>query len=198
MTPGGGLPELPRMAPTDSAKCSGGPIIRQHLQPVATTTPIVLVSQGWPCWLSTVLALHLLLEAVFVPQNFRHFFRSFDVTVPWCGLDDLTKMLDWPGNCDSHTVLASGSPTFANTLSTKLKGHHKGILLYATDFVLWGRRMQDVQGLLHRFSDVLESHGLNPTLVAHTNFGGATSAIHAVGAQGVDLDVFFLFDALPH
>jgi hypothetical protein len=57
--------------------------------------------------------------------------------------------------------------------------------------------MQDVWGLLHRFSDILESHGLNPTLVAHPNFGGATSAIHAIGAQGVDLDVFCSFDALP-
>jgi hypothetical protein len=110
-------------------------IICQHVCPVATANPIVLVSQGWPCWLLTVLALNLPLAAVFVPPSFRQYFSLFDIPVPWLGLDDWTEMSDWPGDWDSYFVLASGSPTFAHNLSTKLKGHHKGILLYAADII---------------------------------------------------------------
>ncbi len=106
-------------------------------------------------------------------------------------------MLDWPRDWDSYSVLASGSPTFAHILSTKLKSHHKGILLYAADIIFQGCKWQDVHGLLHRYSNILEAYGLIPHLVAHTDFGGATLAIHAVGVQGMELEVFCPSKALP-
>jgi hypothetical protein len=107
---------------------------------------VVVVAQGWPCWLSTVLTLNVPLEVVYVSPAFCKHFLLFEVEIPWRGLDDWTDLFTWPAEWESHTILAAGSSTFVHTFLTKLNSHHMGVLLYATDVIFRGQQMCDILG----------------------------------------------------
>ncbi len=94
-------------------------IVQQLLCPVVADTPIIVISQDWPCWLSMVLALKLPMVAVFVPPAFREVFHSFGVAVPWRGLEEWGELSAWPSAWDSLTVLSSGSILFVDTILYK-------------------------------------------------------------------------------
>ena len=116
---------------------------------MTATIPIVVISQGWPCWLSTILSLKLPLQAVFVPPDFREAFVCFGVDVPWRGLDDWEDLSHWPSDWSSHTILGSGAVTFVHTILSKLKVEHDGVLLFATDVIVCGCHPRDIWGSLH-------------------------------------------------
>jgi hypothetical protein len=178
----------------------GGPavrIVRQLLRPVVADTPIIVISQVWLCWLSTVLALKLPMVATFVPPAFREAFHSFGVAVPWQGLEEWGELPAWPSAWDSLTVLSSGSILFVDTILSKLKGKHEGILLFALDIVARGRKVRDLKGLLGRYANELTNRGLASKVVSHADFGGATSAANVVALRGIGSNVQKPINALP-
>ena len=72
------------------------------------------------------------------------------------------------------------------------------MLLFTTDMIEHGRRPCDVRGSLRRCATVISTHGLETTIVTHTEFGGATSsAAHVVGVVGVNAAVIVPSSALP-
>jgi hypothetical protein len=123
-------------------------VIRQHIRPVATNTPIVVIAQEWPCWLSVILALQLPVVTVFVQPVSHNVFMSFDVAVPWCGLDEWEDLFSWPSDWDFLTILGSGSVLFVDTILPKLRGHHNGVLLSALDIIAHGCKSWDLHGIV--------------------------------------------------
>ena len=98
-------------------------------------------------------------------------------------------MFNWPSDWDSFTILGSGSVSFIDTILSKLKGQHDGILLYASDILARGQKPQDIMGLLKQLVAVLKNHGLNARVVTHADFGGITSAANVVAVRGVNGDI---------
>ena len=49
-------------------------IIRRRMGHLVCGQPLVMIAQGWPCWLSTVLAFDLPMLAVFMPWQYREIF----------------------------------------------------------------------------------------------------------------------------
>ncbi len=98
---------------------AGSQVAQRHLHQVVSTNPVVMIAQMWPCWLPTISALNTPFAAVFVSLVFCELFVSFGVEIPWRGLDDWTELCSWPVEWDSHTILATDSPTFAGLILTK-------------------------------------------------------------------------------
>ena len=115
-------------------------------------------------------------------------FVTLDVSVPWRGLDDWCNLLSWPSDWVTVTILGSGYPTFVHTILTKVKAHHDGILIFASNVVARGKKARDVMGLLARAVALMTNHGLASRIVSHAGFGVATSAAHIVGVRGISMD----------
>jgi hypothetical protein len=135
------------------------------------------------------LALKLPLVSAFVPPCFPNVFQPFDYAILWRDLEEWGELLNWPSDWDSFTILGSGSVSFIDTILSKLKGQHDGILLYASDIVARGQKPQDIMGLLKQLVAVLENHGLNARVVTHADFSSVTSAANVVAVRGIDGDI---------
>ncbi len=51
-------------------------VVRQVVCPLHVEGGIVVISQGWPCWLAAALALGLPVVDVFCPQHYHRLFLS--------------------------------------------------------------------------------------------------------------------------
>ena len=87
-------------------------VIRRRMGVVSSDQPIVVIAQGWPCWLSTVLSFDLLLIAIFMPWQYWGIFSEMEKGDICKYLEDLSRMDWWPADWDQHSVLASGTNSF--------------------------------------------------------------------------------------
>jgi hypothetical protein len=103
-----------------------------------------MIAQGWPCWLSTILAFCLLLGAAYVAPSLHPFFLPLmeeSRVVPWKDLADLHSLIHWPVAWDNSPVLVSGSQDFLNLVISKLNGH-VGPFIHAMEFFFTGHWMR--------------------------------------------------------
>ncbi len=115
-------------------------MLRQHLCPVFCLGWIVVIAQGWPCWLSSILAFGLLLEAAYIGSSFFSFFSLLvedTRVIPWCDLANLCGLVHWPVAWDKSPVLVSGSGDFLNLVMSKISGH-VGPFIHAMEIVFTG------------------------------------------------------------
>jgi hypothetical protein len=152
-----------------------------------------MITQGWPCWLSTILSFDLSLEAAYVALSFCPFFSPFvedTCVIPWCDLADLRNLVHWPVAWDSSPVLVSGSQDFLILLMSKISGH-VGPFIHALEIVFAGHRMHLTEGLYEKWGrEFWSKQGLLLAVVVHAEFGGVTSARHLLLYRGVDAAVF--------
>jgi len=108
--------------------------------------PIVVVAQGWPCWLSTLLSFDLPVCAVFMPRHYWGIFSEMEKGYICKDLQEWSEMNPWPTDWEQHSVLASGSDSFLPMVAGKLKPH-RGLFFYSTDVVFTGTCMRDLARL---------------------------------------------------
>ena len=134
--------------PSAAAVAEGGVrrndgIIRRRMGVMSSANPIVVIAQGWPCWLATLLLFDLPVCAVFMAQKYWGIFSEVEKGDICKDLEELSKMDHWPADWDQHLVLASGSNSFLLMVVGKLKPHW-GLFLYSTDVVFQGTRTRDL------------------------------------------------------
>jgi len=126
---------------------------------VSSDQPIVVIAQGWPCWLSAVLAFDLPLVAIFMPWQYRGIFSEMEKGDICKDLEDLNRMDRWPADWDQHSILASGTNLFLPMLVAKLKPH-QGLFIYSTNVVFAGTRTRDIARLYIKWDeDRLREYG---------------------------------------
>ena len=147
--------------------------------------PLVMTAQGWPCWLSTVMAFGLPTMVVFMPGQYQEIFGDGLVGVSVQSLGELSIMEEWPADWVNVAVVASGSNTFLPLLVAKLK-LHQGPFLYSTDVVFARVRHQDLVRQYLKWAETrYRKYGLTSCQLDHHAFGGATSACHLVSHRGL-------------
>ncbi len=85
-------------------------MIKEIITPVMPPTPFIVICQSWPCWLSTILALRLLLHGAFFPKQCHNLFKL----TGWASSDALWGTLEEINlpSSSSCFILGSGSFTF--------------------------------------------------------------------------------------
>jgi hypothetical protein len=150
---------------------------------VICSIPVITIAQGWPCWLTTILAFGPPLEAAFVAPSYQHFFVPITAdaqNLPWRDLSELHNLSHWPVVWDNAAVLVLGSLDFLNLVMAKLNGH-VGVFIHAMEIVFTGHQMRFMEGLYERQGqEAWATLGLSSVTVAHADFGGITSACHLI------------------
>ena len=118
-------------------------VIRRRMGVMSSGDPIIVIAQGWPCWLSTLLAFDLPLCAVFMAWQYWGIFSEIVKGDKCKDLEELSRMDWWPADWDQHSVLASGTNSFLPMVIIKLKPH-QGLFIYSTDVVFAGTRTRDI------------------------------------------------------
>ena len=162
------------------------------IHPVVCHHKVVVITQDWPCWLSSVVAMNLPLAAVFLSKAMQSLFAAREY-IPLVSLDSRWEV---PPDWTSYTVLASGTHEWFSFISTKLSAH-VGPFIYATDVFFRGRRPRDVSRLFDAWTDLRDRQGFTSRVARHADFGGVTSAFHLISSRGVDAAVFCPPPALP-
>ncbi len=168
-------------------------VLHQRLCPVFCLGSIVMIAQGWPFWLSTILAFDLSLEAAYIASSFCPFFSPFveDMRIiPWRDLADLRNLVHWQVAWDSSSVLVSGSQDFLIHVMSKISGH-VGPFIHAMEIMFTGHQMCLTEGLYEKWgSEFWSEQGLSSATVVHAEFGGVTSACHLLLYCGVNAAIF--------
>ena len=171
-------------------------IIRHLIARVECTTGVVVVSQDWSCWVSTLLALQIRDVQVFAPVVYQRWFEGAEeLDWRWRSVKEFSESR-WSTVWDNYTVLSSGSMQFLPQVMSKLKTH-VGSFVYATDVVFAGRRVRDIQRSYCTMQQQrLVDYGLESVQVLHAEFGGITSAIHLLSYRMLTPDVFRPYNVL--
>ncbi len=164
-------------------------VIRRKMGVMSRENPIVVVAQGWPCCLSTLLSFDLPVCAVFMAQQYWGIFSEVEKGSICKDLKEWSELDCWPADWEQHSVLASGSDSFLPMMVGKLKSH-QGLFFYSTDVVFPGTRMLDLAQLYIKWTkNRLQAYGLRSFQVQHASFGGATSACHLISHREIaDVD----------
>jgi hypothetical protein len=101
-------------------------IIKEIITPVMPPTPFIVICQSWSCWLSTILALCLLIHGAFFPKQFHNLFKltgwaSSDAS--WGTLEEINLP-----SSSSCFILRSGSFTFFQPFLETLRCNHHGFI----------------------------------------------------------------------
>jgi len=147
-------------------------IIRHLIARVECITGVVVVSQDWPSWVPTLLALQIREVQVFAPVVYQRWFEgAAALDWRWSSVKDFSES-QWSTAWDNYTVLTSGSMQFLPQVMSKLKTH-VGSFIYATDVVFAGRRVRDIQRSYCTMQQQrLVDYGLESVQVEHAEFGG--------------------------
>jgi hypothetical protein len=161
------------------------------IHPVGGTGDIVVVAQELLCWLPIALAWGLPVTAVFVQARLHLLFAHLmENTVVWGTLQEWSALMQWPIDWETCMVLGSGKSDFLSVVLPKLS-MHVGLLLYSMDMVFTGHHLQLVCGLYSSWSRKWWlKHDLRLVVVAHTDFGGITKAIHLIAYHGMASSCF--------
>ena len=156
---------------------------------------IIIIAEGWPCWLPAVLALRLNLQAVFAPMKFAKCFGHSPHLI-WKCLQELVSSPVLPTMWNTACILASGSVKFCEPLLTQLQSH-TGPFIFAVDMKFQGIRTRSLAGACHIIQSKLHQLHLHTSVLIHADFGGVTSACHPVAHRNVHPEVFTPFFSLP-
>ena len=173
-----------------------GAVIRTMIPTYSVPHPIVMVSQGWPCWLSTALSLSLPIERVYAHSMFESMFSTPSnnkLTPDWYGLGDLTSLSD----VNHAFILGSGSYDFLEQLPRDIPKSCRGFMFAVDVDVSRYARERDFDRQLGKWRRQLSDAGLDSHILAHTAFGGVTNAKFLMASRGFSGDCFVACDGLP-
>ena len=159
-------------------------VVRQFIPTYHSAPAIIVIAQQWPCWLSTVLALRLPLIGGYFSSQFHKFFLvpdSLKLMSSWSTIESFRDLSDEYLEC---TILASGSMNFLTTVERSCVGH-EGALIFAVDHFFPRSGMRDAIRLFRSWGCHRMQDGYMSALASHTNYGGATNAVHFVMHRGL-------------
>jgi hypothetical protein len=121
-------------------------VIRRKMGVMSSGNPIVVVAQGWPCWLSTLLSFDLPVCAVFMARQYWGIFSEVEKGYIYIckDLKEWSEMDCWPADWEQHSVLASGSDSF---LPMVVGGKLKPIRVYSSTLLMWSLQVVPHAGL---------------------------------------------------
>ena len=154
-------------------------VVRQEVPTFPRVPSVVVISQGWPCWLSTVLLLQLELIGGFFALRFHAFFQvpdSLSLESAWATMDKLTPHISRLSGC---AVLALGSLTYLAALEHML-ATHDGPFAYAVDSEFSRTTMRDALRLCQSVAGHKLRDGYDVHIAHHRAYGGAMNACHVI------------------
>ena len=153
--------------------------MRQDVPTFPRVPPVVVISQGWLCWLSTVLSLRLDLIGGFFASRFQAFFQapdSLSLESAWATMDKLMPHISRLSGC---AVLALGSLTYLAALEHTL-ATHDGPFAYAVDSEFSRTMMRDAFRLCRSVAGHKLRDGYDVHIAHHRAYGGATNACRVI------------------
>ncbi len=149
-------------------------VIRGVLGTIRPSRPLLIVAQQWPSWLVVALAHNLPIAAAVFPQEFHRFFKPKS-NLLWQTVESLQSH-----PIDTGVVgVISGTVIFIQKILTILPPFHDCIIcVEPTRGFRGGARLKRYLGEAWKF---IKSLDMSPTIMAHSAYGGATSAQHVLG-----------------
>ena len=168
------------------------------IHPLSQEGIIIVVAEGWPCWLPAVLSLRLPLQAVFAPRYSEQCFApSLPQGVRWQPLREWKSLPIFPPIWRKACVLASGSVEFCKSVLATLGEEHVGPFIFTIDIKFKRISTRSLQGICTNERSRLLRLRLCSLVLEHASFGGVTSARHPVAFRNVHPEVFTPFFQLP-
>lgn len=158
---------------------AGRAMVEGELRLVQPPLPLVVISEGWPGCLATVLALGLPLAAGIFPIRWHRYFKlplNNNSITPWESLEVMrpTKF-DWGGD---YIFIVAGSPDFLDRTIRRIGGGDRVMACCEMNF-RDGRRVK--RGTWRRGEKVLARHGLAQVHIRDAACRGATDCKHLFG-----------------
>jgi len=155
-------------------------VVRSKLELIHPPSPFVVVSQGWPSCLCTILTLGLPLAGAFFPVKFHQFFEQSDKH-KWLPLPSLSTT----SYADSVVYIICGDHRFLESAWTEVGKPHAAILcLNINHRVLTGAKRNRVPRAAQHW---MNNNGFDSLVVRDQDFKGITTARFVMGF-GRDLE----------
>lgn len=145
--------------------------------------PVVLVAQGWPCWLPSLLSLRIPLGYAYFPTRFHEVFG--DLT--WQTAHDFERR-----HLNSAILLGSGSRKFwLSHFAPAITRLTAGCALFCLETPFAITRSRSIQRLWKSMAGEAAKLSCSVSLVRHADFGGASSGSHMIISWGVAVESAF-------
>lgn len=153
-------------------------VVRDKLVHVRPPFPFVVVSQGWPSCLCTLLTLRSPIAGVFIPERYHRCFQQpadKQEIKPWFSLSQLSTTTF----TDSVVYVISGDLPFLQMI-WKARGEPENAIL-SLDMDWRATPQRATSRLLTGASNWFKSVGLTPFCAVDSEFGGVTNGRYVLG-----------------
>lgn len=146
---------------------------------------VVVLSQGWPCWLPSLLSLRIPVMDAFFPGKFHSLFDGQRV---WKTAHDFEA-----SHYTKAVLLGSGSRKFwASQFVPALRRLTSGCAVFCVETPFDTVRSRSVLRLWRKMVGEAAAENCMVTIVRHSDFGGATSGNHLVICWGIPVESAFV------
>lgn len=151
-------------------------VIRGVLGTIRPSRPLLIVSQQWPSWLVVALAHNLPIAAAAFPRDLHRLFKPKS-KLSWQTIESFQS--------DPHPIqtgvigVISGTIPFIRTVLSSLPSVDDCIMCVEPTWGFQNGARQ--QRYLTTSWNFIKSLDMSPTIMAHADYGGATSAKHVLG-----------------
>ena len=141
--------------------------------------PVVVVAQGWPCWLPSLLSLHIPVAQAFFPSRLHDVFSSGNSN--WGTAHEFEA-----AHYTKAVLLGSGSMKFwASHFLPALARLSAGCAMFCLETPFAQARHRSIDRLWRKMVGEAGQHGCFATVWRHSDFGGATSGNHLIISWGL-------------
>jgi hypothetical protein len=146
--------------------------------------PLVIVSQGWPCWLPSASALRLPIVQCYLPTKFHEFFPT---------LECKTALEFNQQHYMQGMLLGSGSRNFwLSQFVPAMQQLTSGCAMYCIETPFEVVRDRSISPLWKQMVGEAARHKCFASIVRHADFGGVTSGSHLVISWNVSPESDFV------
>ena len=159
-------------------------IVRHPVRPIKVPFSLVIVAEGWPCWLPSVSALQLPISGGYFPPRLHKLFPNIphwsqpQLMSRWKHTNEFLRYTENHHSLPSSVcLLIWGSIQFYHNLLARLQ-EHPGPFIFAidTDFsTIREHHLTRSRGAQCRKA---RGHNFQHATARHADFGGATNASH--------------------
>ena len=167
--------------------------MRHRILDIKPPLPLCVVSQGWPCWLPSIVALRIPLLGAYFPskyhQHFNHpawsrdsFHKSFG------DHEELRCICAFPVHC---VVLALGNQQFClRIIRVLLAWGFQGQVMLSLDVLFDTMNARDLARLWPEWECDAFNIEYQARVVSHSLFGGASNGVHMIWFRGIQSSAF--------
>ena len=166
-------------------------VVHHPVQSVKVPFSLVIISQGWPCWLSSVSSLRLPVAGGYFPAPLHHYFPalpSWSMPKLMTSWSEPKDFLDYTENAralpSSVCLLLSGPIKFCRQLLPRLR-EHPGPFMFAIDQPFETFRQYKTLRNQREIVALCNNETFQYAVMNHSDFGGATNASHIVIFRGL-------------